>query len=141
MPTLKAQSGHINASPELFQMYAQHYYECRQSFVHDGFSPVPYFLLCRAIELALKSRHLKSKMRHIVKREYGHNLLKAYDELLEAEKILDDAEYATLQTASDIYDMPYKGFEYCTVYDAGRGFSNFPNLAVLNEVARKLVEP
>ena len=38
------------------------------------FSPVPYFLLCRAIELELESRHLQGKRQLEVKRAYGHHL-------------------------------------------------------------------
>jgi hypothetical protein len=56
--------GGINANlaPDAFHWWATHYYKCRQDFVSPHkFSPVPYFLLCRAIELELKSRHLKNR--------------------------------------------------------------------------------
>ena len=130
----------INVSPTMFHVYALHYYECNQAFVdRHPFSPVPYFLLCRAIELELKSRHLKSKSRKQVKKDYGHDLTKSYDALNPSEKILDTSEYAELGKASRIYDVPKKGFEYCSVYDAATGFKSFPTLVVLDQIARKLL--
>jgi len=130
----------VNASPTMFHVYALHYFECNQAFVNrHPFSPVPYFLLCRAIELELKSRHLESKSRKQVKKDYGHNLTKSYDALDPSEKILDMSEYAELVKASRIYDVPKKGFEYCSVYDAATGFKSFPALAVLDQIARRLL--
>lgn len=53
---------HFNLSPDAFHLWATHYYKCEQDFVSPTkFSPVPYFLLCRAIELELKARHLEGK--------------------------------------------------------------------------------
>ena len=77
---LNAESGHLNVSPSAFHMWATHYYKCKQDFrVPGNFSPVPYFLLCRAIELELKSRHLVAKSQQAVKDEFWHDLLTAYD--------------------------------------------------------------
>lgn len=69
----------------------------------EPFSPVPYFLVFRAIELELKARHLEEKSRKQVKGDYWHNIKKAYDELDDIDKILADDEYAVLEAASDIY--------------------------------------
>lgn len=140
MVTIKAESVHINVSPTMFHLYAMHYYRCRKGFqLREPFSPVPYFLVCRAIELELKARHLKSKSRTEVKKEYGHNIKRAYDDLDALEQILDEIEYSQLEKASAIYNVPNKGFEYCSVYDAATGYTNFPDLHILDRIANKLI--
>ena len=101
---------------------------------------VPYFLLCRAIELELKAKHLESKSRAEVKKQYGHNLKKSYDELPSTDKTLDSVEYTVLLHASKIYDVPNKGFEYVTVGDAATGLKGFPDITVLKNIAAKLVD-
>jgi len=136
---ISPETGHINLSPVLFHNYALQYLECHRSFDAVANSPVPYFLICRAIELELKARHLESKPRPEVKKKYGHNLKKSYDELPSTEQELDPVEYEELVRASEIYDIPNKGFEYVSVFDAVTGLKNFPDLAVLEGIATKLV--
>lgn len=59
---IHAEGFDANVAPYAFHMSAVHYYKYKQDFeAPDEFSPVPYFLLCRAIELELKSRHLQLK--------------------------------------------------------------------------------
>jgi hypothetical protein len=55
------ESAVLNISSYSFHVWAQHYYKCVQDFQlsPDDFSPVPYALLCQAIELELKARHLE----------------------------------------------------------------------------------
>lgn len=131
---------YVNISPEAFHLWATHYYKCKKDFKSPNkFSPVPYFLLCRSIELELKSRHLKNKNQSEVKNEFGHDLLEAYSALSPAEKILEQNEEYTLQVASDIYKT--KGFEYFNPQDALTGYNLFPDLIVLNSIANKLIEP
>lgn len=137
---LNAETGHINLSPTLFHRYARGYLECERAFRSvSQYSPVPYFLVCRAIELELKARHLESKSRSQVRKEFGHNLKKSYDSLPPAAKILDSSEYDELVRASVIYDIPNKGFEYVAVGDAVTALENFPRLAVLQAIAAKVV--
>ena len=85
VPTL-----HVNLSPHGFRRWARHFLACRQSFAppDEGFSPVPYFLDCRAIELELKERHLESVNQKYVKDKYGHNIERAYQNLPHAEQTL-----------------------------------------------------
>jgi hypothetical protein len=124
----------------MFHIYAAQYYQCKQAFNNGGaFSPVPYFLICRAIELELKAKHLESKSRAEVKKQYGHNLKKSYDALPGAEQVLELEQYHALERASVIYDIPNKGFEYVAVADAVTGFKMFPDLLVLDQAARKLI--
>jgi hypothetical protein len=127
-----------NLAPDAFHRWATHYYKCRHDFASPHrFSPVPYFLLCRAIELELKSRHLQGKRQPEVKRAYGHRLTKAYAGLPPSEQILTTEELAVLKQASDIYAS--KGFEYFEPEDALTGFRRFPDLSRLDWIAKKLL--
>jgi len=138
--TITPGTDHGNLSPTLFHAYAIQYLQCERSFTTDAkYSPVPYFLLCRAIELELKAKHLESKSRTEVKQQYGHNLTKSYDDLSSSNKTLDASEYTVLVHASKIYDVPNRGFEYVTVGDAGAGLKTFPDIAVLKQIAVKLI--
>ena len=133
-------AGGINAnlSPDAFHRWATHYYKCRHDFVSPHrFSPVPYFLLCRALELELKSRHLQRQHQGEVKRAFGHNLAKAYAALPEVEQTLSATECAVLQQASRIYAS--KGFEYFDPEDALTAYRRFPDLSALDAVAKKLL--
>ena len=127
-----------NLSPDAFHMWATHYYKCKQDFRSPHrFSPVPYFLLCRVIELEIKSIHLQDKRQTEVKEDFGHDILKAYEALSEEYKILEDNEIKVLKVAKGIYCS--KGFEYFNPEDALTGFSKFPDLSTLDTVAKKLI--
>lgn len=136
---INAGVGYVNISPEAFHMWAQHYYKCKQDFQSPTkFSPVPYFLLCRTLELEIKSRHLGTMKRDEVKDKFGHNLLRAYDSLSKEQKVLNEAELSVLSAANEIYRG--KGFEYFNPEHALRGYSNFPDLGALDAVAKKLIQ-
>lgn len=129
----------VNLSPDAFHIYATHYLKCRRDFKCPDtfFSPVPYFLLCRAIELEIKSRHLKHMTQKQVKDRFWHKLAEAYDALEPAEKTLNQNEERTLRVASDIYNN--KDFEYFGPRDALTGYKRFPDLALLDSIASKLI--
>jgi hypothetical protein len=134
-------SVHINLSPDLFRRYAVQYLDCHRAFKPvAGYSPVPYFLLCRAIEFALKAHHLESKSRTEVKSRYSHNLSKLYRELPVELQVLSQQECALLETASKKYDIPNKGFEYVSLSDALTAQKSFPDLGALEALAVRLVE-
>ena len=119
-------------------MWANQYYQCRLTLQPTkGFSPVPYFLLCRAIELKLKSVHLEQSKQKEVKDRFGHNLVKSYKALPTVLQTLQSTELALLEKADSIYST--KGFEYIKVLDALKGFSTFPDLAALDALAIKLL--
>jgi hypothetical protein len=89
--------------------------------------------------LELKAKHLESKSRDEVRKQYGHDLRKSYDDLTVEQRILSKTEYQELVRASVIYDIPNKGFEYVSVYDAVTALENFPDLAVLEQIASSLI--
>lgn len=128
-----------NLAPDAFHRWATHYYKCKNDFESpQRFSPVPYFLLCRAIELEIKSKHLRNKNQDQIKVEFGHNLLRAYECLEDKDKILSIDEVEILKSASEIYCS--KGFEYFDPKDALTGYSKYPNLDILDAIANKLIE-
>jgi hypothetical protein len=129
----------LNLSPDVFHRYAGHYYKCKQDFVcpDDGFSPVPYFLLCRAIELQIKAKLLKRLTQSEVKDEFRHRLLKAYKALDAEEPVLSQSEVEVLTAAGQIYSD--KDFEYFRQSDALTGFSRGPDLNTLDTIAKKLI--
>jgi hypothetical protein len=71
--TINMKSIEVNLSPNEFHRYATHYYKCKRDFTppDNKPSPVPYFLLCRAIELEIKARHVKRLTPKEVKKSLG----------------------------------------------------------------------
>lgn len=127
-----------NVSPMAFRLWASHYMRCYETFDAMGkFSPVPYFLLCRTIELSLKAIHLKSISRAQVKSKYSHNIMALYESLDHGAKVLSTHECEVLSKASNVYRG--KGFEYFSPEFALEGYRRFPDLRVLEDVARKLI--
>ena len=78
--------------------------------VTESAPPVPYFLLCRAIELELKATHLVEKPKEVVKKEFGHNLEKSYANIPAKHRLLSSTEERLLAQVSAIYAA--KDFEY-----------------------------
>ena len=103
-----------------------------------AFPPVPYFLLCRAIELQTKAKLLKQRKQKQVKHEFGHRLLDAYNALDAQEQILSPSELAVLTEAHEIYSR--KGFEYFVPTDLLTRFSRYPELEMLDAIAKKLID-
>ena len=136
---IRVPSVEVNLSPFAFHMSATHYYKCRQDFQSpDNFSPVPYFLLCRSIELELKSVHLRHKRQKQVKKEFGHDLIKSYEALDPPEQILNASESDALKNANVIYAG--KGFEYFVPIDALTAYYRYPVLEDLDSIAKKLLD-
>ena len=135
-------TGHWNMSPGGFHLWATQFHKCGKDALYsntDKFSPVPYFLLCLAIELEIKSKLLNRMSLEQVKHKFGHKILKAYEELDTLEKVLNEEEECTLRKASELYDVPKKQFEYFCVLNAVKGYKEFPNLTSLSAIANKLI--
>ena len=75
----------ININPFGFHKYAQEFLRAEEAFqATDNFSPVPYYLLCRSIELSLKAYLLlKGYKKEYLKRKIGHNLKKLLSKVQE----------------------------------------------------------
>jgi hypothetical protein len=131
---------HANISPNAFYRWSKHFYACRTSFrcPDRGFSPVPYFLLGRSIELAIKARHLTRVRQPMVKASFGHDLKAAYDSLEDSERVLSDEQYSLLTQFSAVYKS--KAAEYFVPMDALTAFKRFPHLESLDGIARTFIE-
>jgi hypothetical protein len=135
---MSAETGVSNFSAYAFHRWAVDYYKCRHDFVSaHSFSPVPYFLLCRAIELELKARHLEKRRQRRVRETFRHRIKSAYLALPPRQKTLSPAELLVLKQANSIYAT--KGFEYINPQDAATAYERFPNLDALDAVAKKLL--
>jgi hypothetical protein len=138
MPSIKAESGHINLSPITFRQVARDFFKCYLDFKPlDSLSIVPFFLCCRAIEIALKAEHLENNNQEVIKKKYRHNLEKLYMDLPSNKQTLSVEEHKLLKQANDIYNKN-KELEYMHPYDAVTNLKDFPDLYALAEVARKL---
>jgi hypothetical protein len=139
---MKAETAHWNFSSPSFHIYAVDYYNYVQSYKPPKFSPVPFALLCRAIELELKSQllaqaHVGGPGQLEIKNDFGHNLIHAYEALLDDKKTLTNKELAVLRRANEVYVE--KTFDYVSPLEAAHGFSRYPDLAELDAVAKKLL--
>lgn len=136
----------VNISPLGFHFYAAEFLKSANcvSQISDGYSPVPYYLLSRSIELTLKAFLLakgfpKQKLRKIGKN--GHDLERTLKKAvlygLHDIVVLSPSQIAELKKANTYYET--KGFEYFYVINAARGYKNLPDLTVLSEIASLLV--
>jgi hypothetical protein len=64
--------------------------------------------------------------------------MKAYTALKPKDRILSETELKVLKEADDIYHD--KGFEYFVPEHAMRGYKNFPDLIVLDQIAKKFLQ-
>jgi len=136
---LEAECGHINVWPMGFWLAARDFFKCYLDFQKPGpFSVVPFFLCCRAIELALKAMHLETKSQMELKRLYSHDLVASYSGLPAQYKLLSQEEFDLLSKVNAIY--PKKDFEYFNVGDAATGYERFPELDALAKLAGKLTD-
>jgi hypothetical protein len=126
----------INMSSEAFHFYAIDYYECYAEYLKKGrFSPVPYTLLFHVIELEIKSLLLKSGERKV--RHYTHDLIKAYNALNPADKILTSTEIELLRKSTPL--LLKKDFQYflpIALFDS----KYMPDLKQLDVIAVKLIQ-
>ncbi|OGO18457.1 MAG: hypothetical protein A2Z15_02835 [Chloroflexi bacterium RBG_16_50_11] len=102
-------------------------------------SPIPYYLLCHAIELEIKSRLSKTIAWKTLKNEYGHNLIKLYDKLELSDQLLDSKEKEELKKANIVYMN--KGFEYILPFDKVTKNKRYPQLELLDFIAKKMIKP
>jgi hypothetical protein len=133
----------VNLSPFGFHRYAKEFMSADESFdAGDKFSPVPYYLVCRSIELSLKAfLLLRNVEKDKLKQKIGHNLNKA----LRKAKELNIQEFLSIfsedeeniNKANKYYER--KGFEYFFVVDAVTGYKDLPDLEMLRSLSTRLV--
>ena len=141
---LNAEVAIIRISPFGFHKYAEDYYLAAKRWRNsEKYSPVPYFLYCRSIELELKA-FLLAKGENVswIKEKLGHNLVRA---LIKAKQYsLDDFVKTSLveENQIDIANGYYnsKGFEYFFVPNHAEGLKKLPKLDVLQNYSEKLLK-
>jgi len=140
---IKVNPVHIFITPLGFHTYATDFLTAARDLKpSDHFSPVPYYLYCRSIELSLKSFLLgKGVTKKILKKKLGHDLVKTLklarksgiSDLL----LLSPDQENCLRKANEYYAS--KGFEYFELANAIRGYSDRPALEELDGLAAELV--
>ena len=126
-----------------FHKYAADFLQAAKSVEkRDSFSPVPYYLYCRAIELVLKA-YLLAKGVSVKElknsRRLGHDLVKALNMAkslgLDTVIRLKSKEEEEITKANDYYKS--KGFEYFGLQMLA--YPDLPDLLVLDRCSSRLV--
>ena len=131
-------------SPLGFHRYESEFFRVAQDFKsNDGFSPVPYYLICRSVELALKAFLLakgvpEEKLR---RKTLGHDLEKVLNKAISMglDKVvsISPQHKMELRKANNYYAS--KGFEYFEVIRAVTGYQNLPDFSALSDFALLLL--
>lgn len=140
---MKVEPIKINISPFGFHKYASDYLEAADKWTSESnYSPVPFFLYCRAIELGLKAYLLaKGNNLNWVKGTLNHDLVKGLknSKLNSLDDILDTSEIEEkeIEMANKYYKT--KGFEYFSVLNHVTGLEGLPKMDILKGYAHKLL--
>jgi hypothetical protein len=139
---IKIESMNLNITPLGFHKYARDYLRTADNLTLESqYSPVPYFLYCRAIELGLKAYLLaKGKNLDFVK-DLRHDLKKglkcARKHALDNIIVTTENENNQIKIANKYYNT--KGFEYFEVFNHALGLEGLPELDVLKKYTHKLL--
>ena len=142
---IKAEPITVHISPFGFFNYGKEFFDAVKGFKQSTYySPVPYFLYCRSIELVLKAFLLGKRVpkKDLPKKKlYGHDLEKILKKAKELDigkfiKITPEQEKEILK-ANRYYAS--KGFEYFEVIKAVKAYPELPDLLLLEKVTSELV--
>jgi hypothetical protein len=123
--------------------YATDFFAAYQAFEppKNRFSPVPYFLICRSIELSLKSFLFSAGFKKRDRKKLNHDLEKALgaaeDNGLGTYLEITSNDREVLQKANKLY--PKKEFEYFESLKTIHGPHDF-DLAILSSFAQRLLD-
>jgi len=142
--TIRPKTAHIDMGPTGFISYAGDFLNCYKSYCPEQpFSPAKYYLVCRSIELSLKSFLALKKVGFTeLKRHYGHSLSKLIEEttargLNETVEISEDEE-SEVKKANEWYYR--KGFEYFALENIVESRDTLPDLGILEPLAQRLID-
>lgn len=140
---IQPKTAHITMGPTGFVVYARDFLNAYKSFETDKpFSPAKYYLVCRSVELSLKS-YLLFKNVPIRKVKYNlshdlHKILRKSKELgIDAVVRITDEEKAEIEKANSWYNR--KGFEYFDIQNIVEGNESLPNLNIMFNLADRLI--
>jgi hypothetical protein len=143
---IKVEPAIVNISPLGFHRYSSEFYDAAKSLeTTESYSPVPYYLYCHSLELALKAYLLaKGTSKGSLKNKYGHDLEKSLHQAesfgLGNEFPLSSKERAHIALANAHYKK--KGFEYFDVsalVSGLKGQRKLPELEVLDSLIESLL--
>ena len=143
MSEIKVEAARLNMGPIGFHVYARKFLEAIPPPSKE-YSPVPYYCVCRALELALKaflsangvsSRKLKSK-------KFGHDLLALWNLAREYDLARHYPATALAQAELAKANVCYaeKGFEYFQLRFMMRNEPPLPSLELLTSMARDMLQ-
>ena len=141
----------VRMGPVGFSLYAQEFFEAGVSIPEHSrargntkFTPVPYYLFCRALELILKAFLLaKGQPLDELKNHYGHDLEALWagaksHALLDVLGTCGPSFETDLQNANTYYKG--KAFEYFDFRRWARGYEGLPPLARFRDEIKRIVE-
>lgn len=141
---IKAPPMVLHISPLGFHHYAAEFLRASHGFQNkDSFSPVPYYLYCRSIELVLKAFLLAKGVskKELKGRKLGHDLERVLEKAcsmgLDEVVSISTQHREELKKANAYYAS--KGFEYFEVTRTVTGYRNLPALPILTDLASLLV--
>ena len=152
---LKAETGYIKMTPFGFYFYSKCFFNTEDRIKEDinKFGPVNYFLLCKSIELSLKSYLLYNGKNIKELKKIGHNLVELADESGKISKsiiTINISDKKILEMANNFYDIKgddSKSFEYFNVGLVVNGFkqsavnkTKMPDIKNLRKIAKKIIE-
>lgn len=140
---VQMKTGHLIVGPAGFCSYAEDFLNAYKCFETDKFfSPAKYYLVCRSIELSLKSYLLlKNVPINKVKCNLGHDLhriLRKSKELgIDTIIGVTDEEKVEVERANGWYKR--KGFEYFDIQNIVEIKTTLPDLNILLNFAERLI--
>lgn len=142
---MTAGSATFRMDPVGFAVYADQFRKAAQSIREDAkFTPVPYYLYCRALELIVKAFLLtKGHELSELKAEYGHDLVALWkaavkDGLADAVPELPPEIESVLALINPYYKG--KAFEYFDFERWAHGYEDLPSLHLLGDSTAMLIE-
>ena len=141
---IKVQPMVLHISPLGFHRYAAEFLRAAQVFkINDGFSPAPYYLICRSIELALKAFLLVKGVpkKSLKEKNLGHDLEKVLKKAISMgiDNVLPISRQHRKEVRKANTYYASKGFEYFEVIRAVTGYRNLPDLPALSDFASLLI--
>lgn len=142
---LQIESSTIVVTGVNFRNYAIRYHRAAQIYLETeeeklSFDPIPYQLICQSIELHLKSFiWMKEKYgRNRFKDEYGHNLIKLWNDCKERD-INEYIEYSRIEnSAIEQIGNEYKRRQFCYL-DLDMTYDVFPVLTSKPKILETLI--
>jgi len=140
---IEVPTAHIDIGPFGFYRYADEYHQAANAIIpRNSFSPVPYYLYCRSLELGLKAYLLtKGLSQKDLKLIFGHNLTKLLNKAKRKGLLrifsIERTEEEVIRNANVYYKS--KALEYFDLYRAGTGYRDLPELTELAKITSNLL--